>query len=147
VLFSLRLVLKMRSLFSTSFVENGVATIMLNNPAKRNALSAQMVKTLSDNIAAVRGDKSVRMLILKSEGNVFSSGHDLKELANMTERESRELFQVYFFIIGFRDFDLVIFVSKRLKKTNMICMVVLNDVLHYFFACFCLKGCFRRLRK
>ncbi len=48
-------------------VENGVATFVLNNPEKRNVLSSKMVKSLSDSIAQVRGDRSVRMLVLKAE--------------------------------------------------------------------------------
>lgn len=70
-----------------------MATFVLNNPAKRNALGSAMVKSLAENISNVRSDKSVRILLIKAEGHVFSSGHDLKELAAMDEADARMLFQ------------------------------------------------------
>lgn len=84
----------MRGLFSSMVVSEGVATLSLNNPAKRNSLGSQMIKSLAENLSSVRSDKSVRLVVIKADGHVFSSGHDLKELAGMDDFQARALFQM-----------------------------------------------------
>lgn len=59
---------------------NGVRDVILNNSAKRNALSLEMLKTLQKDILDVTDD--VRVIVLSAQGQVFSSGHDLKELTS-----------------------------------------------------------------
>ncbi len=61
--------------------EMGVATLTLDNPASRNALSSAMIAALSDALADAARDPGVRALIIAGEGPAFSSGHDLRELA------------------------------------------------------------------
>ena len=58
----------------------GVATLTLNRPATRNALSFAMLGALSDALAQIAGDDSVRVVILAAEGPVFCAGHDLREI-------------------------------------------------------------------
>jgi enoyl-CoA hydratase/carnithine racemase len=59
----------------------GVATLTLDNPAARNALSSAMIEALSDALADIAGDPGVRAIVIAGEGPAFSSGHDLRELA------------------------------------------------------------------
>jgi enoyl-CoA hydratase/carnithine racemase len=59
----------------------GVATLTLDNPAARNALSSAMIEALSDALADIVGDPGVRAIVIAGEGPAFSSGHDLRELA------------------------------------------------------------------
>jgi enoyl-CoA hydratase/carnithine racemase len=58
----------------------GVATLTLNRPEKRNALSASLLGELQAALDAIRNDRSVRVVVLGANGKVFSSGHDLKEI-------------------------------------------------------------------
>jgi enoyl-CoA hydratase/carnithine racemase len=58
-----------------------VAVLALNRPAARNSLSEALLGALSDTFAAIAEDRSVRAVVLAANGPVFSSGHDLKELA------------------------------------------------------------------
>ena len=58
----------------------GVATLTLNRPQKRNALSAEMLAQLQSAFDAIAGDKSVKAVILAANGPVFCAGHDLKEM-------------------------------------------------------------------
>jgi methylglutaconyl-CoA hydratase len=60
-------------------VAAGVATITLDSPANRNALSAQLRRELLDHLAAALGDDAVRVVVLSHTGRVFCSGMDLKE--------------------------------------------------------------------
>lgn len=57
-----------------------VAMLILNRPAARNSLSQAMIDTLTDEIAKVRDDKAVRVLIIAANGPGFCAGHDMKEM-------------------------------------------------------------------
>ena len=60
-------------------VETGTATITLDSPPNRNALSAQLRRELSAYLDAVMADDSVRVVVLTHTGPVFCSGMDLRE--------------------------------------------------------------------
>ncbi len=59
---------------------NGIAVLTLDHPKRRNALSREMLTELRDALQGSGADPSVRAVILRAEGPVFSSGHDLKEV-------------------------------------------------------------------
>lgn len=59
---------------------DGVATLTLNRPAARNALSVALMGALQDQIDAIRDDRSVKVVIVAANGPAFSAGHDLREL-------------------------------------------------------------------
>ncbi len=59
-------------------VADGVATVTLNNPEKRNMLSGQMLTELVDAMKATRDDEEVRAVVLTGAGDkVFCAGADL----------------------------------------------------------------------
>ena len=60
-------------------VANGVATITLNAPATRNALSAAMRAGLTVALTTAGADPQVRVIVLTHRGPVFCSGMDLRE--------------------------------------------------------------------
>ena len=59
---------------------NGVETITLNRPDKRNALSAGMMRELLDAFKTLGQDRQVQAIVLAGNGPAFSAGHDLSEL-------------------------------------------------------------------
>jgi enoyl-CoA hydratase/carnithine racemase len=59
---------------------DGIATLTLNRPEARNALSLALIEALSEALAAIAADRSVRAVVIAANGPVFSAGHDLKEL-------------------------------------------------------------------
>jgi enoyl-CoA hydratase len=62
--------------------EDGVATITLNQPEKRNALSNQMLGELIEAFGSARDDDRVRCVVLtSSHDRVFSSGASLDQFA------------------------------------------------------------------
>jgi enoyl-CoA hydratase/carnithine racemase len=73
-------------------VAEPIATLTLNHPEKRNALSRAMLTQLRDRLREIAGRKDVRVAILRAEGPVFSSGHDLRELANCSAVDAESLF-------------------------------------------------------
>lgn len=62
-------------------VERAIATITLDSPANRNALSAQLVGELSTALAQAAADDAVRAVVLTHTGTVFCAGADLREQA------------------------------------------------------------------
>lgn len=60
-------------------VRRGIATITLDSPHNRNALSAQLRGELIAHLKAATGDDGVRVIVLSHTGTVFCSGMDLKE--------------------------------------------------------------------
>lgn len=62
---------------------NGVCILTLNSPGTINALSESMLTALSKVLDDIAGDRSVKAVVLRSAGNHFCAGHNLKE---MTER-------------------------------------------------------------
>jgi methylglutaconyl-CoA hydratase len=60
-----------------SHVAAEVGTLTLNNPERRNALSADMVDGLYDGLARFMADDAVRVVVLANTGPVFCAGADL----------------------------------------------------------------------
>lgn len=60
-------------------VRGGVATITLDSPANRNALSAQLRRELAGHLDAALADDAARVIVVSHTGRVFCSGMDLKE--------------------------------------------------------------------
>src|ERR671929_1296837 len=59
----------------------GVATLTLDSPANRNALSRAMRTQLRTALADALADDAVRVVVLDHTGRVFCSGMDLAEAA------------------------------------------------------------------
>ncbi|HZN16909.1 MAG TPA: enoyl-CoA hydratase-related protein [Micromonosporaceae bacterium] len=62
-------------------VSRGVATLTLDSPRNRNALSGALLAQLLAALTAVTSDDAVRVIVLTHTGPVFCSGADLKETA------------------------------------------------------------------
>lgn len=59
--------------------EGGVATITLDSPHNRNALSRQLVRELHGALSAAAEDDAVRCVVLTHTGGTFCAGADLSE--------------------------------------------------------------------
>lgn len=60
-------------------VADAVATITLDSPHNRNALSRQLVTELAERLERAGQDPDVRVVLVESSGTVFCSGADLAE--------------------------------------------------------------------
>jgi enoyl-CoA hydratase/carnithine racemase len=49
-------------------IDGGVATLTLQSPASRNALSLAMIEALIDAFAAIEADPATRVVVLAGEG-------------------------------------------------------------------------------
>lgn len=68
-------------------VEDGVATITLDSPHNRNALSRQLVTELLAALHAADKDEAAKVVLLRSTGTVFCSGADMSEAATVSMEE------------------------------------------------------------
>jgi enoyl-CoA hydratase/methylglutaconyl-CoA hydratase len=62
-------------------VADGVATITLDSPHNRNALSRQLVGELLDRLDRAAADEAATVVVIRSADRVFCSGADLSEAA------------------------------------------------------------------
>ena len=85
---------QMRSVSTVEVVkrDDGVANVTLNSPRTRNTLSLETMKTMIEEIRSLGEDQSVRSIVLRGEGKVFSSGHNLKELTPDSGFNHMEIF-------------------------------------------------------
>jgi len=74
-------------------VHDGIATLTLNRPDARNALSMAMMGEMLEAFRALGEDRSVNVVILAAAGPGFCAGHDLKELGS---KPSREIYHAVF---------------------------------------------------
>ena len=61
-------------------VDGPVATVTLNRPAARNAISSELLTRLAEVMAAADADEAVHAIILTGADPAFCAGVDLKEL-------------------------------------------------------------------
>jgi len=73
-----------------------IGLITIKNSAKRNALNFNIISNLTDTFIKIDSDfksnKFPRVIILNTEGEVFSSGHDLKELNSFDDNKRKQTF-------------------------------------------------------
>jgi enoyl-CoA hydratase len=60
---------------------NGVGRLTLNNPARKNAITASMAEQIAAFCARVDGDESIGAAIIDAAGDYFCSGADTRDLA------------------------------------------------------------------
>lgn len=60
-------------------VMNGVQTIEIARPEKKNALTAAMYQSMSDALRAAQEDASVRAVLFTGQPGIFTSGNDLED--------------------------------------------------------------------
>jgi methylglutaconyl-CoA hydratase len=69
---------------------DGVATLTLDRPEKRNALDAALIEALAEAVRDTAVDPAVRVVVLRGAGPDFCSGADLAELGRMADLSEKE---------------------------------------------------------
>ncbi len=60
-------------------IVNGVATIEIARPEKKNALTLSMYQAMADAINAAREDATVRAVLITGQPGIFTSGNDIED--------------------------------------------------------------------
>lgn len=71
--------------------DKGILTLTLARPDKKNALTDAMYGKLADTIESVEFDPSVRVLLIRGEGDMFTAGNDVGEFAAGKSEGSRNV--------------------------------------------------------
>jgi enoyl-CoA hydratase/carnithine racemase len=72
--------------------EGNTATLTLNRPQQRNALSMDLMRQLTAALGDLRADSEVRVVVLAGAGPAFCAGHDLGEMVGLDLEGNREVF-------------------------------------------------------
>jgi enoyl-CoA hydratase/carnithine racemase len=69
---------------------DNIATLTLNRPAARNALSMGLMEALDAELAAIADTPAIRVVIIAANGPAFCAGHDLREIRATPARAAYE---------------------------------------------------------
>lgn len=73
-----------------TFLDDGVLSLTLNRPEKRNALDSELIDCLHHEVERADLEDGVRVVLLRGAGRDFCAGADLKELLDSTSRSLAE---------------------------------------------------------
>jgi enoyl-CoA hydratase/carnithine racemase len=73
--------------------QDGIATLTLNRPQARNALSLGLMEALDAELLSIASDPTTRVVIIAAAGAAFCAGHDMRE---MRATPTREAYQTVF---------------------------------------------------
>jgi len=59
--------------------ENGVLTITINRPERKNALTPAMYAAMNDALASAHEDRSVRVVLFRGVAGIFTAGNDIED--------------------------------------------------------------------
>lgn len=71
-----------------------LATVTMNRPERRNALSVPLMRELTGALDVLGRDTAARVVILAGNGPAFSAGHDLREMIGSNEDVCQNVFAV-----------------------------------------------------
>ena len=89
---------KINDILKIDQTQTGVLRLILNDPDNKNALSDQMMHQLHQCISDASSNNSVKVIIIAAVGDVFCSGHNLKDItkARANADDGKEYFSDLF---------------------------------------------------
>ena len=69
---------------------NGVSTVYLNRPEKKNAMSPALHEQMDRTLEELEGDADTKVVVIRGAGGNFSAGQDLKEFFRALEGKPAE---------------------------------------------------------
>lgn len=82
------------SILHVEHTDEGVLRLTMDDQRSRNALSEIMMKSLIEELTKGSSNDAVRVVVIASNGPVFSAGHDLKEITKV--RNQNDFGEEYF---------------------------------------------------
>ena len=82
--------------YTTIDISNGVATLTLNDPDKRNAINLQMNDEICEALDELEASEEVGSLVVTGAGKAFCAGADLGDLLAARERDNiQDIYRVF----------------------------------------------------
>jgi len=78
---------KMDTILIKELTKEGVLRLTMDDPKNKNALSSKMISTLTETISHASSNNQVKVIVIASNGYVYSAGHDLKEITDARSHE------------------------------------------------------------
>lgn len=94
--------------------DSGIATLTMNRPEARNALSMEMRAELADVLHDIEHDASVRCVVLTGTGDHFMAGGDVKGMGESIKKTPAEVRKE--FILRIHDLHPIMFAMRRMPK-------------------------------
>lgn len=76
-------------------VDDGVATITLSNPARRNAITIEMYGRLEELFGEIARDRGIRALVLRGADGAFAGGTDIAHLGSIASGEDGVAYEAH----------------------------------------------------
>jgi 2-(1,2-epoxy-1,2-dihydrophenyl)acetyl-CoA isomerase len=95
-------------------INDGIATLTMNRPEARNALSMDMRSELCNALHDVEIDASVRCVVLKGAGDHFMAGGDVKGMGETIKKSADEIKKE--FMLRIHDLHPIMFAMRRMPK-------------------------------
>lgn len=95
-------------------IENGIATLTMNRPEARNALSDEMKKMLTQALHDIEHDDAVRCVVLTGEGDHFMAGGDVKGMFETFKLTPAEIEKNY--NLRIHDLHTIMYPMRRMGK-------------------------------
>ena len=95
-------------------INDGIATLTMNRPEARNALSMDMRSELCTTLHDVEIDASVRCVVLKGAGDHFMAGGDLKGMGKTIKQSADQIKKE--FMLRIHDLHPIMFAMRRMPK-------------------------------
>ena len=84
---------KTNEILSKELNNKGILRLTLNDPETKNPLSELMMDNLISELDNASINKEVKVIVIGSTGDVFCSGHDLKDLKDANDKnKDKELY-------------------------------------------------------
>ncbi|MAR94813.1 MAG: enoyl-CoA hydratase [Gammaproteobacteria bacterium] len=84
----------LESILKVDKTEKSILRLTLDDQQNKNALSEKMINLLKENLDQASSDNSIKVIVISAIGDVFCSGHNLKEITHA--RENKDEGESYF---------------------------------------------------
>ena len=79
----------LESILKVDKTEKSICRLTLDDQQNKNALSEKMINLLKKNLDLASSDNSIKVIVISAVGDVFCSGHNLKEITHARENEDQ----------------------------------------------------------
>ena len=96
-------------------IDGGIATLTMNRPKVRNALSMEMRQLLDQMLHELEFNEDIRCVVLTGAGDHFMAGGDVQQMHDYLNSHESDEIQGYF-LHRIHDLHPIMFSMRRMRK-------------------------------